>query len=281
MSYSAANNGGWESNHPDVDNFLIDSDDEAGLIEPDKPIESSTPSETNAGPSSSYQSGAPPAYSLDSQFAAATGGQVETRRFMGGDTLDEPITTTLLRDIKAVGFRLKQVIWYTPASSLRDTHPGILPVAITNNLEAESPYTNQEWDMWGPLIFCLLIALTLSMIAPNHQASQVFSGIFVLIWLGQALVTLNIRLLGGTISFFYALSTTGYCLFPLVIAALLSSFVKLFLVRIIVDFIMIGWAIYSATRGLSDNGVLPSRVFLAMFPVGLFYTGLGWLCVIT
>lgn len=277
MSYQPTNQS-WDSKKADPDNFLIDSDEDEQpeVIEPDQPAASTSAS-------ASVPQGPPPSYSLDNQFAAATGGRVEQRRFMGGDTLDEPVTTTLMRDIRSVGFRLRQVVWYTPASSLQENHPEFIPASLSNFASTGEVGVShsQEWDMWGPLVFCLLIALTMSMIAPNHQASKVFSGIFVLTWVGQAVVTLNIKLLGGSISFFYALSVTGYCLFPLVIAALVSAFVKLFLVRIIVDIIMIGWAIYSATRGLRDNGVLPSRVVLAMFPVGLFYAGLGWLCVIT
>ena len=201
---------------------------------------------------------------------------------MGGDTLDEPVTATLMRDIRSVGFRLRQVVWYTPASSLQASHPGFVPTALSSSqLDAQSHRVDQEWDMWGPLVFCLIISLTMSMIAPKQQTSLVFSGLFVLIWAGQAVVALNIKLLGGTISFFHAFSVIGYCLFPVVPAALLAAFVNLFLVRIIVDVLLIIWAIYAATKGLQDSGVLPSRVFLATFPVGLFYTCLGWLCVIT
>ncbi|ANB15752.1 Yip4p [Sugiyamaella lignohabitans] len=193
------------------------------------------------------------------QSANAGGERLEQRRFMGGDTLDEPITATLLRDVKAVGTRLRQIVWW---------------------YAEERNTTHQEWDLWGPLVFCLLISTSMSMMAPNNQSSLVFSGMFALIWLGQVIVTLNIKLLGGTISFFHALCVSGYSLFPLVIAAVLGSFVGSRLIRLIVDVFLIAWAIYAATNGLKHSGVLSERVFLATFPVGLFYCGLGWLCVI-
>lgn len=190
--------------------------------------------------------------------------RLEQRRFMGGDTLDEPVLTTLLRDIKAVGTRLRQVVWRRAD-------------------ESDSSYSipGQQWDLWGPLVFCIMISTTLSMIAPNHQSSIVFSGLFSMIWLGQVVVTLNIKLLGGSISFFHALCVIGYSLFPLVIASILSAFVSYRLIRLPVDTVLVIWAIYSATNGLRHSGVLPSRVFLASFPVGLLFVGLGWLCVVS
>ncbi|VVT51815.1 uncharacterized protein SAPINGB_P003222 [Magnusiomyces paraingens] len=303
----------------DDDNLLIDDSDGSdlevsglgnsrtnnysnqGFIQPDHQIESDIPatpapksvptnpttSANAAAASSSFMSNQPPpAYSLDSAFTTTTGDRVEQRRFMGGDTLDEPVTATLMRDVRGVGHRLRQVIWYSPATSLREAR-GLDPEAAggfgydPNAAASAAHLTRQEWDLWGPLVFCLVIAVAMSMLAPNHQASEVFSGVFVLVWLGQMVVTLNIRLLGGNILFFHAMCVTGYCLFPLVIAAIISACVGSYLVRIIADTILVAWAIFSATMGLKHSGVLPSRVFLAMYPVGLFYTGLGWLCVIT
>ena len=49
----------------------------------------------------------------------------------------------------------------------------------------------------GPLIFCLLLSLLLSMTASAEQKTLVFSGIFALVWIGEAVVTMQIKLLGG------------------------------------------------------------------------------------
>lgn len=49
----------------------------------------------------------------------------------------------------------------------------------------------------GPLIFCLLLSMFLSMRAKGDQASLVFSGVFTIVWIGEAVVTLQIKLLGG------------------------------------------------------------------------------------
>jgi hypothetical protein len=53
----------------------------------------------------------------------------------------------------------------------------------------------RDWDLWGPLIFCLLLSLLLA--ARSDQRDAIFSGVFATIWLGEAIVTLQIKLLGG------------------------------------------------------------------------------------
>lgn len=49
----------------------------------------------------------------------------------------------------------------------------------------------------GPLLFCLLLSLFLSFRAPEDQKSLVFSGVFAIVWIGEAVVTIQIKLLGG------------------------------------------------------------------------------------
>lgn len=46
----------------------------------------------------------------------------------------------------------------------------------------------REWDLWGPFFFCLILAIILTEAAPQ---------IFVIIWVGAAILTLNAVLLGG------------------------------------------------------------------------------------
>lgn len=49
----------------------------------------------------------------------------------------------------------------------------------------------------GPLVFCLLLSLLLSTRASKEQKPVVFSGVFALVWIGEAVVTMQIKLLGG------------------------------------------------------------------------------------
>jgi hypothetical protein len=73
-------------------------------------------------------------------------------------------------------------------------------VMDTENLLAQSNMSPglRDWDLWGPLVFCLLLSMLLSFRAKPDQKSAVFSGVFAMIWLGEAVVTAQIKLLGGT-----------------------------------------------------------------------------------
>lgn len=76
-------------------------------------------------------------------------------------------------------------------------------------------------DLWGPLLVCLMLSTTLSLTAPGSSASLVFAAVFVIVWCGAAMVTINAQLLGGSISFFQSVCILGYCVFPLTLAAIL------------------------------------------------------------
>lgn len=54
----------------------------------------------------------------------------------------------------------------------------------------------RDWDLWGPFFLCMSLAVMLSMKA-HDQASIVFSVIFVIVWVGAAIITINGQLLGG------------------------------------------------------------------------------------
>lgn len=58
------------------------------------------------------------------------------------------------------------------------------------------PQTRSDYPHRGPLIFCLLLSVFLSM-HKGDQSDLVFSGVFSMIWIGEAVVTLQIKLLGG------------------------------------------------------------------------------------
>ena len=113
-------------------------------------------------------------------------------------TLDEPVTETIMRDLRMVGNKMMCVL--NPRKA---------------NIE-----TLKNWDLWGPLILCLMLATLLSWFAPYEQKSLVFASVFVIIWCGAAVVTVNALLLGGNISFFQSVCVLGYCIFPLNIASL-------------------------------------------------------------
>lgn len=82
-------------------------------------------------------------------------------------------------------------------------------------------------------------------------------------------------------SFFQSIGIIGYTLFPLVIAALLSSFGFYMIARIPVYIILVAWALAAGVSILGGSGVVRNRVGIAVYPLFVFYVGLGALCFIT
>jgi hypothetical protein len=94
----------------------------------------------------------------------------------------------------------------------------------------------KDWDLWGPLILCLTLAILLSSqsspatkLNPSLTAADdsglVFGAVFIVTWCGAAVVTMNAKLLGGSVSFFQSICVLGYCLFPLVLSAIASTII--------------------------------------------------------
>lgn len=316
----------------DIDDFIIADDDNTNQnqsIQPDvtenTPI--SRPSNPGAKASttnnnsvfSSFSFG--PKVDLSSTFTPFTSSKTFTdsntireRQYTGGDTLDEPVSHTLMRDLLNIGRRLAIVIWPMQLASLASkqqlrlidfaTNNGInLPQLIVNSRrisvsennnddddDRETGATNNEllaqgnleWDLWGPLIFSLIYSVTLGLSASKDQTNLVFSGSFSFIWLFFIVIGLNIQLLGGNVSFMSAISATGYSMFPIVSGGLFCSLlIKWKLFRILLMFVLGAWSTYAGIMSLKCSGVLPGRVVLAVYPVALMYSVLSWLCIIT
>jgi len=170
------------------------------------------------------------------------------------NTLEESVWTTLGRDLKQIGIKLFHVL---------------IPI---RGKKANNAL--RDWDLWGPLLFCLILGFILS-----DQAAQ----IFVIVWIGAAVVTINSLLLGGKISFFQSVCILGYCIFPLVAAALVIYFVNIswtnVLFRLLVCAVAFMWSTWASVGFLS--GLVPAdRKILAVYPVFLFYVVLSWLIVV-
>jgi len=143
----------------------------------------------------------------------------------------------------------------------------------------------KEWDLWGPLVVCMLLSILLSIRAPANQASGVFAYVFCSMWIGSAVVTLNAKLLGGTISFFQSVCVLGYCVFPFVLSAtmiLALSQVRFFnLIWIRSIWVLIGF-IWSTrvSKIFIGQYIKKERRVLAVFPVLFYYAFIGWLVLL-
>jgi hypothetical protein len=58
-----------------------------------------------------------------------------------------------------------------------------------------------------------------------------FGMLFLIMWGGSFVVTINTKLLGGHISFFQCVCVLGYCVFPIVLAAAGIYLLKLFTIN--------------------------------------------------
>ncbi|RYP91731.1 hypothetical protein DL770_002172 [Monosporascus sp. CRB-9-2] len=224
------------------------------------------------------------------------------------NTIDETVWETLRRDLLAVWSKMREVLYprylfggtmFESAGGLRGAYANLRGAGITGArdelaglagrvMDPESLLSQnnmtpglRNWDMWGPLIFCLLLSLLLSFRAKDDQKDLVFSGVFALVWIGEAVVTLQIKLLGGNISFAQSVCIIGYTLFPLVIASMLSAIGISTIVRIPVYIVLMCWSLAAGVSILGGSGVVKNRVGIAVYPLVLFYLGLGCLCFIS
>lgn len=177
-------------------------------------------------------------------------------------TLDEPVKETVLRDLRAVGNKFVHVLYPKRSSALL-----------------------RDWDLWGPLLLCVTLALLLQggAAAEHEQGGPQFAEVFVIVWAGSFVITLNSKLLGGTISFFQSLCVLGYCIMPLTVALVvcrlvlvLSSSTVSFAVRLLVVGASFGWSTFASTAFLADSQP-PNRKALVVYPVFLFYFVISWI----
>jgi len=171
-------------------------------------------------------------------------------------TLDEPVSATILRDLKMVGVKLKHVL--IPRDTVKEL---------------------RNWDLWGPLFLCLLLATTLSIRAAPEQTAQTFATVFFVVWVGAGVVTINAALLGGQISFLQSVCVLGYCLCPLNIASILCHFWGSKAYQLVVVSVCFFWAT-RASVGFMAQLVNPDRKGLAVYPVLLFYLYIAWLILV-
>lgn len=283
------------------DDDLIDPDD-ATLDDLEDPVSNNDRAPLTGNISSQQsQSNARTANTAQGYLNNSIGG--EDRR-APLDTIDESVWETLRRDLLAVWEKMRQVLYPKyllggvlargqGASGDASDQGGVAgqirglvgrwPQVDADTLLEQGGMSEglRDWDLWGPLLFCLLLSFFLSLNAREDQRSEVFSGVFALIWIGEAVVTLQIKLLGGTISFFQSVCIIGYTLFPMVIASILSAFHVPMVVRIPVYSVLGLWSLAAGVSILGGSGVVKNRVSLAVYPLFVFYIGVDCLCFIS
>jgi hypothetical protein len=139
------------------------------------------------------------------------------------NTIDESVWDTLRRDLVAVWSKMREVLYpkylfggsmIDNTTSFRGAYEGLRSGGFTGardevrnlvgravdteNLLAQGNMSPglRDWDLWGPLVFCLALSMLLSIHARGDHG-QAFAGIFAMVWIGEAVVTAQIKLLGG------------------------------------------------------------------------------------
>lgn len=138
----------------------------------------------------------------------------------------------------------------------------------------------RDWDLWGPLLLCLLLALSLSYASASTDSAAVFAGVFVIVWVGAGVVTVNAQLLGGQISFLQSVCVLGYCVAPLVVASLVVQLVGLWWVHWLVVGVALVWST-KASVGFMAVMVPGEKRALGVYPVLLFYFSIAWLVLVS
>jgi hypothetical protein len=140
------------------------------------------------------------------------------------NSLNEPIMTSLMRDLNRIYSKLKVVA---------------LPVSS----EAKNKELKQ-WDLWGPFIICLLLGIILCFTSKKNSG-LVFSMIFIIMWIGAMIITMNSSLLGGKLTLMQCICLLGYCTFPAVVASLFNRVFLKFMPsigKLIIVFISFVWS---------------------------------------
>eukprot|EP01105_Mastigella_eilhardi_P024121 TRINITY_DN6224_c1_g1_i1.p1 TRINITY_DN6224_c1_g1~~TRINITY_DN6224_c1_g1_i1.p1 ORF type:complete len:254 (-),score=73.52 TRINITY_DN6224_c1_g1_i1:64-825(-) len=221
----------------------------------------SAPASAGVMPGQDYDFGQPAAFAPPPPETFSVqeppGSEVDSASF----TLDEPVWLTLWRDVRRIGVKLLHVL--VPTGRKFDS--------------------SKDWDLWGPLIICLILAIVLSTSAPGGQVALVFAIVFVLVWLGGCIITINAALLGGSISFFQSICVMGYCVFPLAVAALALFFISMgvdwWWLRWVITVPAFAWSTW-ASVGFMGALVPTGRRTLSVYPIFLFYLVIAWMVII-
>merc|ERR1712087_153890 len=187
------------------------------------------------------------------------------------DTLDEPVIDTLLRDLNCILTKFKYI--FNPGS-----------MKNSNSFQSASRSLLKDWDLWGPLLNCVALGLILH----DDKSDNLFTLVFLIVFLGSLTVTLNTKLLGGTVSILQSICVLGYCLGPLVLSLPAVKITNLLfssehfvgkvkiLVKLSMVLLAVVWSCRAAMRFMVSS-VDAGRKVLAVYPICLFYSVIAWM----
>ena len=174
-------------------------------------------------------------------------------------TLNESISSSIIRDLKLIYYKLKYVM--NPFSSNVDRKKHI-----------------QQWDLWGPLLFVTFLSCTLAI--NSKDKSHTIISIFAIFWIGNILVYINGNLLNSNIKFFQTICLLGYCLFPLNISALILSITHFYeILRVIIVLITLIWSLFSVKQYFKSL-TSDDQSKLVFYPAILLFLFISWFILV-
>ncbi len=176
--------------------------------------------------------------------------------------LDEPIMDTVKRDLYSFFVKIRFVL---------------LPFT-----KEEKVKELRDWDLFGPLLIAIGLTIIMMFKGSIFDINHLFAANFLLIFIGSSLVTMNAKLVGVRYSFFFYSSALGYCLAPFIFAALANLFFGKIITRLgillITGFCYL-WCLRSITIFFQLT-IIPSRKYLVLYPVCLYYLFFAWFIVL-
>ena len=122
--------------------------------------------------------------------------------------LEESICTTITKDLKSI---------------FTKTRYAMIPFSSEDRV-----HELRNWDLWGPLIFCLVLTCFISM-GTSNSVNDAFSAVYATLFVGAVVIGLNSYLIGVDASTLSMISILGYCIFPFVIVSIVNYFARKYL----------------------------------------------------
>ena len=168
-------------------------------------------------------------------------------------TLDEPVLASLKRDLFLIYNKLKHV--------------------ITPRLSSQKIEELYNWDLWGPLIFCFLLSISLS---NENNESSTFVLIFSIFWIGGLIVTFNGQFLGANIGICQMICLLGYCSFPITLSGIIIGFLNVTnnWIKSLLVFFTFLWSCL-ASVGFISALVGRDKELITIIPVIIFFASLS------
>jgi hypothetical protein len=130
------------------------------------------------------------------------------------------------------------------------------------------------------------LGIILTIGGKSTDKGAVFIIVFVIVWFGGLIVTLNCQFLGSKVSVCQSICVLGYCIFPIDVAALLLKLLSFLpfgakLPIAIAAFIWSSICKYLLNKNIASVGFMSQMIeqkkkILATYPIFLFYLFLSW-----